>query len=415
MKLWKYIPLPLAIAVPGILIITAIATSKPKPTPDLGGDREPPRVKIEVREARPQRVALSVSSQGTVAPKREIDLVAQVSGQVQAVEAAFVHGGFFAANQLLLQIEDRDYRAALLTAEANLADAGQRLAEERGRARQAQREWRDLGNHEANELFLRKPQLTAAEAGVASARARVAQAQLNLERTQIRVPFDGRVRATDADLGQYVTPGTRLASVYDTAVAEIRLPLTDRQAALVDLPLGYAAARQEEGPRVTISGIIAGERYQWRGHIARTDASIDVDSRMYFAVAEVANPFSSRPDRQNKSHPLVVGLFVEALIEGKALDDVIVLPREAVFNRDQIYVLNEQRAIEQKSVTVLQKTRDTVWLRSELAADTLIVVEKQSLVAPGTIVDPLLKKSAPAVAAVTAGKAAASVKEAGGE
>lgn len=408
MTFWKKASLPLTIVVPGIIVIALIATQKPKPQPELTDNAEAPKPQVHVQKAVPKSTVISVTTQGMVAPKREIDLIAQVSGQVQKVERAFVSGGFFSADELLIQIEDRDYRAAYLATQSLLAAAQQRLAEERGRVRQAKSEWRDLGNRDANELFLRKPQLTAAEAAVASAQAEVARAQLNLERTQIRVPFNGRIRETYVGLGQYVSPGTRIATVYDSAVVEIRLPLSDRQVGLVNLPIGYAAADRGQAPKVKISGTIGGERYQWQGHITRTDASIDTQSRMIFAVAEVENPFTSAAVEDGR-HPLVVGLFVDAEIEGKALDNVIVLPRDAVFKQDKMYVLNDEHTIEETSARVLHRTREQVWVKNSLATNQLIVLEKQALLAPGAIVAPVFEEGSPSALAESPTEGAPSI------
>ena len=376
----KRIRLPFMVSVAGAVVIGVIATSKPKPKPHLDNDAERVKVSVSVQRATPTNTTLSVSTQGTVEPKREINLVAQVSGQVQIVEPEFVDGGVFEANQVLIQIEDRDYRSAYLAAKARLASAEQLAAEERGRARQAKREWRDLGNSDANDLFLRKPQLKAAEAAVDSAKADVARAKLDLERTQIRVPFNGRIRETFVDLGQYVSPGTPIAKVYDSSVVEIKLPLTDRQVGLVNLPLGYNAQDKSTAPKATIHGVIGGEAYEWPARITRTAASIDTQSRMIFAVAEVETPIDA-------NMPLVVGLFVTADIEGKVLKDVVTLPRDAVFKRDRMYVLDEKHAISEVEAKVLHRTSEKVWVKATLPSDSLIVLEKQALLSPGIEVD----------------------------
>src|SRR5690606_19307376 len=142
---------------------------------------------------------------------------------------------FFGAGEALLQLDPRDYETALDQAEAALADARNTLAQEQGQARQAKREWRDLGNEQANNLFLRKPQLAAAEARVGAAEAGVRQAQLNLERTAIRLPFAGRIVDINVNLGQYVSANTVVASVYDSAVMEVRLPLSTHEMQLLNL------------------------------------------------------------------------------------------------------------------------------------------------------------------------------------
>ena len=305
---------------------------------------------------------------------------------MQWVSEKFVNGGFFNAGEPLLEVESHEYQFALTRAEARVAEAQQLLATEKGRAYQAKREWRDLGNKEANDLFLRVPQLAAAEASVAAAIADRDKARLDLERTKVTVPYDGRIRETSVDLGQFVSPGSRVARVYDTSVAEIRLPLTDRQAALVELPLGFQGEEDNSGPIAAISGIVGGERYQWHGRITRTDASIDVNSRMYYAVAEVANPFVQSAD--NIQVPLIVGLFVEAEISGREIADVITVPRRALFKNNQVYTLDEQNRAQIKTVRVLATTRDEAWIKGDIAKGQAIVISGQNFILPGLEVSP---------------------------
>ncbi|GAB3105631.1 efflux RND transporter periplasmic adaptor subunit [Aestuariicella hydrocarbonica] len=407
---------PVIILILGGLVVVAVATLKPAPEPTPV--QPPPPVKVAVILAAPSTQSLTVNSQGTVAPRREIDLVAEVSGRITQVDPHFVDGAFVKAHKALVTIDPRDYNVALLRAEAKVADAQQVLATERGRNRQAQREWRDLGNKEANALFLRQPQLAAAQALLQSAQADYEQAQLNLERTNVSVPFDGRIRQTQVDMGQYVTPGTPIASVYDTSVAVIRLPLTDRQIALVDLPLGFDAGNtgaapdvdsgagpgpvittmkktaNPRGPAVSISAIIAGKRYFWQGHIARTEASLDTSTRLYYAIAEVQDPFRVTGNFLNNDQvqaPLIVGLFVEAEIQGRELENVITIPHTALFKRNHIYTLDKQNRVHDKTVTLLHSNGKQAWIRGDLQKGEPIVVGRQSFLSEGIVVSPQIE------------------------
>ena len=383
-KARRRIPPALYILAAGLIAVAALFLLKPPPRTMPVAEPGPPQVAVIF--AKPQAQALTVNSQGTVTPRREIDVVVQVAGKVQWVSEKFVDGGFFAAGEALLEVDAQDYRFALIRAEARVAEADQALATEKGRAYQAKREWRDLGNKEANDLFLRVPQLAAAEANLAAAVADRDKAKLDLARTKVSVPFSGRIRETLVDLGQYLAPGSRVARAYDTSVAEIRLPLTDRQAALVELPLGFQGARDNPGPAVLISGIIGGEHYQWHGRITRTDASIDTASRMYYAVAEVVDPFVQSPDKVQV--PLIVGLFVEAQISGRKIADVITVPRRALFKNNQLYTLDNVNRVQMKSVRVLDTTRDEAWIKGDIAAGEAIVISGQNFVIPGLEVAP---------------------------
>ncbi len=398
----KKILLPAAIFLVGTLAVAALVVAKPKPVPRELPD-ESALVQVAVTEAHRESMRLKVKTQGTVMPKREIELVAQVSGLISGVEPAFVDGGFFDAEQLLVRIDEREYQAALLSAKSRLADAAQRFAEEEGRSLQAAREWRDLGNQNANDLFMRKPQLAAAKANLEANQGAVAIAGLNLERTQISAPFKGRVRETYVNLGQYVTAGTPLARVYDSTVVEIRLPITEQQAALIDLPLtaGQASSSHQQ-PKVTITGTVAGESYQWAGLLTRTDAFVDANSRMYYAVVEVVDPFAMDGAAGEREMPLLPGLFVEAEIEGKRLDNVVKLPRAALFERDKLLTLDGEHKIAEQKVRVLRKTENEVWVQAELSDSQLVSLEKQSLTPVGTVVKPLLPQGEPGSAAVEA-------------
>lgn len=382
MNRFQSLKLPLGIIIGGVVIVFAIMATKSEPKANPNAFSDPVKTKVSVQKAITQTASLSAKSQGTVVAKREIDIVAQVSGKVVEVSSSFVDGQFVDRNEVLIKIDDRDHQARLRSAQSRVVQKQRILAEEKGRVRQAKREWRDLGNKEANDLFLRKPQLAEAQAELESAQADLDIAKLNIERTEIRLPFDARVKETLVNLGQFVGVGTRIASVYDTATAEVRLPLSDRQMALLDLPVSARALTSM--PNVRLSGVIAGKAHQWQGKITRTEASVDVRSRMYYAVAEVEQPFS-----EQHSAPLLPGLFVEARIDGKRLEDVLVLPKETLVKRTHLYTLDGNNKIQLSPITVLSKDAENVWLRTDLSEDTAVLLEKHALVSPGLEIEPI--------------------------
>ncbi len=362
--------LPGAVCLVGVVAAWLIVTGKPRPEPVA--QEAPPPPMVQVISVAPGNINLTVTSQGTVRPRREINVVSQVDGIVVDVDEHFADGGFFDANTVLVKLEDADYRLERIRAEARVADAAQLVAQEKGRARQAAREWRDLGNAEANDLFLRKPQLAAAQASLAAAQADLEQSRLNLERTAISLPFNGRVRETLVDLGQYVTPGTPIARVYDTDVVEVRVPLTDRQVALLDLPLNFrdADADAADAP-VVLRSRFADQQWEWQGRVARTDASIDVDSRVVYAVVEVQHPFVQDP--ASGRPPLAIGLFVEAEIQGRRLDNVVTLPRNAVRNDGSVLLVDGDDRLASRPVRVLKAAPRQIWVQGLTENDRVVV------------------------------------------
>lgn len=375
----------LLVIIIGVVMISALALLKPKT------QREPraakPLLEVEVIVASPTPLKVSISSQGTVAPKREIDLVSQVSGKIVAVADNYANGGFFQAEEKLVQIESADYEFAVVRAKAQLARAEEQVALEQGRSRQAKREWRDLGDKTANKLFLRQPQLNAAKASLDSAQADLQKAELDLARTDISAPFQGRIRNTVVDLGQYVRPGERVAKVYSTDVVEVRLPLSDREAMLVNLPVNFEDSQAVNYPAVTLRSRVGDISYEWLGKIVRTDASIDVQSRMTFAVAEVRNPFKA--DIGDDRPPLNIGLFVEADIDSRVIENALRLPKEIVYRGREILVLNDDNQINFQTISVLRSNASSV-VAVGIAAGTRIVATRISLPINGMRVAPIL-------------------------
>lgn len=342
---------------------------------------EPRRPLVAVILAEPSDHSISVRTQGTVEPVRRVDLVAQVSGKVERVSDLFLDGRFFKAGDVLLELEKADYQFAIARAEAQEAAAAQRVAEERGRNLQAQREWRDLGTSEANDLFLRKPQLRAAEASLAATKADVAAAKLALERTSVRAPFDGRLEKKLVDLGQFVAPGSVLAQIYATDRVEIHLPISNSQLALLELPLFETSV--VDYPAVTLSTRFGGERWQWEGKITRVEASIDRDSRVTFAIAEVRDPFGGSESRRP---PLTPGLFVEASISGKPITASVELPATALRGDNTVLWVNENSRLERLAVELLRREQDRVWVRG-VEAGLQIVAEQSSQLTAGAAIE----------------------------
>ena len=267
-----------------------------------------------------------------------------------------------------------------MRAKAQLAKALEQDALEKGRSRQAKREWRDLGDRTANALFLREPQLAAAEATLESARADLDKANLDLSRTQIVTPFQGRIRQTFVDLGQFVGPGARIAKIYSTDVVEVRLPLSDRQVSLIDLPVNFEDAATANYPNVTLRSTVGDRHYEWNGKIVRTESSIDIQSRMTYAVAEIQNPFKEDPNSDRP--PLSIGMFVEAEIEGRSIANAVPLPKQIIYRGDEILVLNTNNEIAMQKLTIVQSDGDSV-VAVDIPSGTRVVGTRIGLPVPG--------------------------------
>jgi RND family efflux transporter MFP subunit len=327
---------------------------------------------VRVHEVALRDVALSVTSQGTIGPRTESQLVPEIAGQVLWVSPSFASGGFFEQGETLLRIDQYDYAQMLITAQSQLTQATLRLTQEEAEGVVARREWQELGRGDATPLTLREPQMADARAAVAAAEANMDRARRDLERADIKAPYAGRVREKNVDIGQFVTVGSPVARIYAVDRAEVRLPLPDSELAFVDLPLAYRGQGSRPGPIVVLRSEFAGKTHEWRGRIVRTEAEIDPVSRMVHAVAEVADPYAQGPDLSRP--PLAVGMFVEAEIEGRTASQVAVLPRTALRGRDQVLVVDGHNRIRFRRVEVFRMTSRDVIVSAGLEAGERVVV-----------------------------------------
>jgi RND family efflux transporter MFP subunit len=339
---------------------------------------------VFVTEAELSPVQLSVTTQGEVTPLTEIDLTAQVSGRITYVNPNFVDGGFFEAGDVLVRLEDADYRLAVTRAEALVAQSRQALVREQAEAELAREEWASLGEGEASPLTLREPQMAEARAQLASAQATLDEARLNLSRTRITAPFEGRVRAKSADLGQYVGPGAQLGRVFATNRVQVRLPLTNAELATLNLPLAFHANETNPGRPAHLSANVAGQVRNWEGLLVRSESAIDPQTRTMSAIIEVEDPYGEAAEAAGA--PLAVGLFVTARIDGRELDNAIVLPRSALRGADQVFVAQLDGTLSIHPVTVIDTSAERVVVTAGLEPGDRVVTSPLRGAANGMLV-----------------------------
>lgn len=335
--------------------------------------REPPEKKpVEERallvNAKPidfQSVSFKVDTQGNVVAKNQTSLTAQVSGRVIAVSPVFVEGGFFNKGDVLIRLETADFETEVKLAEADLARAQATLQEEIARGKVALQEWSSFNSSKPPELGLRKPQLARDEANVKAATAQYERAQRNLQRTQIKAPYDGLVVSRNVDIGQFVSTATSLGTVYSTDTAEVRLPLTDNDLAFVSLDSGHPIP-------VELSATIAGRQANWQGYVVRDEGVLDQKSRVVYAVVEVRDPYLRNAQREGL--PLRFGQFVKAEISGNNADNLVVLPRHTLRLDNSVIVITPDKKIAIRTVDVMRADESYVYIKGGLESTDMIAL-----------------------------------------
>ncbi|MEM7729504.1 MAG: efflux RND transporter periplasmic adaptor subunit [Pseudomonadota bacterium] len=360
----------LPILVIGGAVGATVAMSALAPEPDATEDPLK-ALPVLTAKATTDTVQLTVRTQGEVQPRTEIGLVAQVPGRILYMSPDFIEGGAFSRGDLLVRIDPAEYRLRVTQAQANVSQAETVLARERSEADLARMDWDDLGSGgEATPLTLRQPQMAEAAALLEAAKAQLAEALLQLSRTEIRAPFDGRVTERLVDAGEFVAMNGSLGRIYATDIMDVRLPLTQNELRQAGLYLGYAAD-METGIPVTLSALAAGERMEWTGRITRTDARFDSQSRVLHAYVEVHDPFAGAGDGRP---PLAPGLFVDADIAGPTLDGVVTMPRAALRGQADVYVASADGTLSIRTVEVRSSDRDRVVLNGGLAPGEDVIV-----------------------------------------
>lgn len=360
--------------VAAVLLFVTGPEVQPRPTEGLA-----PLVRVV--EARPTTVQLRTWTHGTVVPRTESDLVPEVDGRVEEVSPSLVSGGFFDEGDVLLRIEAVDYEVALEQARAGLARARSDLATaQKDHERQEDLIRRGATSHSQKDDALNR--LRIAEATLREAKARLARAERDLQRTRVVAPYAGRVRSERVDVGQFVKRGTAVGTIYATDFAEVRVPIHDEELAYLELPLARADRDSALGAPVTLRAQFAGSRYEWSGEVVRTEGELDPRTRMVNVVARVPDPYLGSDGRP----PLSVGLFVEVEILGALRSNLVILPRAALRGEGRVLVVDGDSRLRYRDVDVLRAVRDEVYIADGLEGGELVCVSPLQATMDGMLV-----------------------------
>lgn len=374
---------PILVIVGAFVLVQVMVASKPEPEKKENTVRT---VSLHVAPVEKTSRSIDVETQGEVKAKNQIPLTARVSGHVIEISPDFEEGAAIDHDTLLLKIDDTDYKTAVVRAHARVAEAQVALERELANEKIKKDTWNQKkGDTKPTAFALNKPQVLEAEAKLEAAKADLKEARLNVERTEIRVPFNGRVMSRNVGLGQYVSAGTVLGQVFSVDVAQVRLPLTDLQLSALRLPLGFEAS-EDNAPEVTFTTNIGRNQHQWTGRIVRTNAAVDQNTRLSYAIAEVADPYGQAADQ---GAPFAVGMFVNARIKGFEETEAWVLPRDALRQEDTVYVVNQDNKLNIRQVEVYATTSDEVFISAGVNTGENVVTSAVNNVFDGMLVEPM--------------------------
>lgn len=327
---------------------------------------------VEYIVAKTQSMSIPVMSQGSVSAKTVIKLVAEVSGQVKHMAKLKFNGGFFKKGDLLLRIDDTEYQLKIAKAKAQVAAAKQQLVRVETEAGQAKYDLKQIGRDpsKSSSYALREPQLAEAKANFQAAKADLKIAQLQIQRTKIKAPFDGRVVSKLVDITQFVSVGTLLANIYSTESVIVRLPLRLNQAELLGLRLGDNQV-QINAVKINLSSASAKDIYHWPAILSHIEGEIDLRNRLVYLVAEVKAPYAQNKKFINRS-PLTPGMFVKAQLSG-VKREVIKLPRLVLRQGGSVWLIDDESKLTIKKIDILYKDEKFIYVDSGLNDEDKII------------------------------------------
>jgi RND family efflux transporter MFP subunit len=368
-RLFINVVLSLLVIIAGIAGAAYISKSAPK-----ARKRPPTRMTplVEVISVNPDSHSVTVSAMGTVIPAREIILEAQVAGEIVAIHPEFTVGGFLEKDSEVMRIDPQDYELALTLTRAKVKEAESKLKILEAEAASARDEWRQLYRDrnqvdtEPPPLVFKQPQLTAARAMLTAEKAEVQKAQLNLSRTRIRAPFNAIVRTKHVDIGSQVSVQEKLAELVGTDEYWIQASIPVDRIDWIMIPRRPA----EPGSSVRI---LHRSGYEIAGTVTKLLGDLGSEGRMARILVEVKDPLNLK--KGDKSQPaLLIGEYVRIEIEGRTLQNVFRIPRTALRDNSQIWVVNQDSKLDIRPVETVWRDARTVLLRKGLVAEDQLIV-----------------------------------------
>jgi RND family efflux transporter MFP subunit len=368
----KKLVYPLLVLCAGAALAFLLLVTEPEPQAD---DYVRPATTVRTIRAHKGAEHLIVKSQGTVEPQKESQLIPEVSGRVVWMSPALVTGGAFDKDDPLLRIDNADYASAVEKSKA----AQTRSSIEREHAGdELARLQKLIGQNLASQSQVDEAErrYRVADANLNEAKINLEQAERDLSRTEIHAPYQGLVRAEQVDLGQFISRGSIIATIYATDYLEVRLPVAAKQLSYLEVSTDRGLSIDPPAA-VSISGQLGNTRFIWNGELVRGEQEIDARSRMLYAVAR----FRNEPNADVA--PLLVGLFVQAEIQGRLVEDLVRLPRSAIRDQDQVLVVDADNRLRFRQVTVLRQEDDEVLISKGLEDGELICVSPLQTVVDG--------------------------------
>lgn len=376
----------LAILLGGIAITTLIFSTEPEAQTE-GASIETAML-VDVIRVKSGTYKPVIVATGNVQPVEDVILSPLVSGQIIRRDAAFSPGGFVKKNQVLLQIDPSDYKNTLELRKSELLQSQTTLDTEMGRQQIAEQDLKLITNDSLfgsdplsegeRQLVLRQPQLNAVKATILGAKASMEQAQLNLERTTIRAPFDAHILSQNVTRGSQVSQGDNLGRLVGTDYYWVTatVPVSKLQW------LRFPDNDTEKGSMVHITNSTDWPQGLYReGYLDKQIGALDGQTRLARILIKVADPLAKSAPPKEKPK-LMIGTFVEVNIQANPIENVVRLKRDYVRSNKTVWVMTDGK-LEIRDVDIELTDNEYAYIQSGLNEGEQVVITDLSTVSNG--------------------------------
>ena len=327
-------------------------------TPDLTAEKGKPTV--SVIQPKPTTQALTVRLTGSVRVEQQARVMSEVTGRVAWISPKFSNGGSIPANETFIKIDTAEHELRVERAEMAVKAAEARVWVEKAGGEEDAKEFsRANPGAEVSDSVRRLPSIAEMEAELAQARTVLKLAKLRLEQTNISLPYDSRVLATELEVGEFVGPArsvagraARLGAVYRTDAIRVRVPVDPKDLAYLVPVIGRSA-------RV-------------RTQLGAYDATVERVSAAVAPSTRLAGLFLKFADDVPKRTLPLPGMFAEVRIEGPSYENVYVLPESVLQEGSRVWVV-DKGVLKSVMPNILGRT-DAGWIVEAFDAGEGVVV-----------------------------------------
>jgi len=369
----------------GILVASLLLSGCGKKQAPAGPPQGPPEV--GVLTVQPQRVTLTTELSGRTTPQQIAEVRPQVGGIVQ--KRLFSEGSDVKAGQALYQIDPATYQAAFASARASEARAEANLIP----ARLKEGRYKDLVKIKAvsqQDYDDAYALLKQAEADVASTRAALETARINLAYTRITAPISGRIGRSTITDGALVTASQPTALATIQQLGSMYVDVTQSSSDLLKLKQNLANGVLKKSASTLVKLLLEdGSTYPLTGTLKFSEVTVDQSTGSVTLRAVFPNP----------KQALLPGMFVRAVLVEGVNETAILIPQRGVTRNPKgdamVMVVGAEEKVEPRPIKVVRTVGDS-WLVSDgLKKGDRVILEGLQKARAGTPVKAVPFGSAP--------------------